>query len=74
MARPPSRVDCLVKSIALPIVMEVFLALIDAIINTKVKSTSDIDRCVVVALKPVNRRTIDAGKRDEKEILMRNEA
>jgi len=60
MTIPPCRVNGLVESITLTIVVEGILILMDTIINTKIKSASNVDWYVMVAVKPFNWSAIDA--------------
>lgn len=70
MTFPPSRDNRFVEAIALSIVVEASLVFMDAIINAKVKPTRDVDRSVMVAVEPFNRRSIDAVAMEEEYSVM----
>ena len=70
MTFPPSRDNRFVEAIALSIVVEASLVFMDAIINAKVKSTGDVDWCVMVAVEPFNWRSIDAVAMEEEYSVM----
>ena len=61
MAFPPSRGDRLVESVALAVIFEISLILIDAIVDGKIESAGYVGSHATVAVEPFDGRSVNAS-------------